>query len=55
MNSHARIAILVLLLVGSVVNLAAGVRRPFRERAILSEGHYAVPLRVSCRINQLVE
>lgn len=33
--------VLALLLAGAVVNLIAGARRPLRERALLSQGHYA--------------
>lgn len=40
MNTRLTAAVWTVLLIAAGVNLAAGARRPLRERAILSVGHY---------------
>src|SRR5688500_8174828 len=52
MNSRLSAAVWAVLLIAAGVNLAAGARRPLRERAILSTGHYPAADRAAAAVLQ---
>jgi hypothetical protein len=54
MNTRLTAAIWAVLLIAAGVNLAAGARRPLRERAMLSVGHYPAADRAAEAVRRLV-
>jgi hypothetical protein len=54
MTTRLSAAIWTVLLIAAGVNLAAGARRPLRERAMLSAGHYPAADRAAEAVRRLV-
>lgn len=54
MNQRLSAAVWTVLLIAAGVNLAAGARRPLRERAILSVGHYPAADRAADAVRKFI-
>ena len=54
MTNRLSAAVWAVLLIAAGVNLAAGGRRPLRERAMLSAGHYPAADRAADAVHRLV-
>ena len=54
MNTRLAAAVWAVVLIAAGVNLAAGARRPLRERAMLSTGHYPAADRAAAAVESLV-
>lgn len=51
-GSRARNLVLAALLAGAALNLAAGARRPFRERALVHQGYYAEAQQAAAQVDR---
>jgi hypothetical protein len=54
MTNRLTVAVWAVLLIAAGVNLAAGARRPLRERAMLSAGHYPAADRAAEAVRRFV-